>query len=365
MLVRARATGDDLLEPPVVESAGGLLDISLRIEYAEYIGAAVCMQTRLLNGTLPGPTLSVSAGDTMRILFENKLSLQQGSLGLPENTFRVPDHSNLHFHGAHVSGELPSDDVRLNVEPGASFQYETTFPANHVPGTHWVHPHVHGSSSLQVGGGAALVMIVRDPVGYLPRDVAAATEKTLMIQHFDVTLLEEIAKESGDEKFTYSAGLDASILDASRQFRLVNGQFRPVLNIQPGEWQRWRIVFGSWLEDPLNLRFSDPTTDCEMVLLAKDGLYIRDFPRTITFVPIPTGGRADLMVRCSALGTYPLLDSTGSTIFSVRVQGDAIDSSPLASWTPSYPSYLVSESYLPCRLPGGEACSRFTILPDT
>ena len=39
--------------------------------------------------------------------------------------------------------------------------------------------------------------------------------------------------------------------------------------------------------------------NCEMFLLAKDGIYIRDFPRAISKARIPGGGRADVMVRCS------------------------------------------------------------------
>ena len=41
---------------------------------------------------------------------------------------------------------------------------------------------------------------------------------------------------------------------------------------------------------------------------AQDGIYIRDFPRTLTgAAPIPAGGRADLMLRCpEANAEYPV-----------------------------------------------------------
>jgi FtsP/CotA-like multicopper oxidase with cupredoxin domain len=105
--------------------------------------------TRLLNGQMPGPTIRVKAGDEMRILFKNKLQ-QQDTRVTTENKFSYPDSSNLHFHGSHVSGELPSDDVTYKVDPGDEYQYETHYPENHMPGTHWLHPHVHGSGALQV-----------------------------------------------------------------------------------------------------------------------------------------------------------------------------------------------------------------------
>ena len=36
----------------------------------------------------------------------------------------------------------------------------------------------------------------------------------------------------------------------------------------------------------------------EVALLAKDGIYINDFPRFIQHVSLPPGGRAELAVRC-------------------------------------------------------------------
>lgn len=148
--VHGQNVGDPLQYPIVHESTNGLLDITLTLEYANHASAAhALVGTRLLDGTLPGPTIKVHPGDTMRILYQNTLQEQQGQNEVP-NEFSFPDTTNLHFHGAHVSGELPSDDITLRIPPGGQFQYETHFPANHMPGTHWIHPHVHGSGSLQV-----------------------------------------------------------------------------------------------------------------------------------------------------------------------------------------------------------------------
>ena len=40
----------------------------------------------------------------------------------------------------------------------------------------------------------------------------------------------------------------------------------------------------------------------EVALLAKDGIYIEDFPRFIQHVSLPPGGRAELAVRCPRVG---------------------------------------------------------------
>ena len=45
--------------------------------------------------------------------------------------------------------------------------YQTSLPDDHMAGTHWLHPHRHGSTALQVAGGAALALIVEDAPGTL------------------------------------------------------------------------------------------------------------------------------------------------------------------------------------------------------
>jgi len=59
---------------------------------------------------------------------------------------------------------------------------------------------------------------------------------------------------------------------------LVNGLTEPVLTLKPGEWQRWRILapYIAKIGGPVEVDLPD---SCEMQLLAKDGIYIRDYPR--------------------------------------------------------------------------------------
>jgi len=102
--------------------------------------------------------------------------------------------------------------------------------------------------------------------------------------------------------------------------------------MRPGEWQRWRIVHANWLLHSLNIA----AAECEQVLLAKDGVYIRDFPRPITGTDIPMGGRADVMIRCPTAGTYSVMDG----VLTINVAGTKVNSEALAAWTPTYPDYL-------------------------
>jgi len=334
-----------LIQPAQTVSANGQLDITLSIQYGTWSqdddSGFSLVNTRLFDGLLPGKTIVIEPGDTVKILYKNDLELQDSAKQdevLYNNEYHIPDHSNIHFHGGHVSGELPSDDVTYKVEPKDQYQYTTVFPANHMGGTHWIHPHVHGSSTLQVGGGAACALIVNDPTGFLPTDVAGATGVVLMVQEMNPEQLQYAIDESRDEKTKINIGTFA---EKSKWF-VVNGQYQPTYNMNTNQWYRFRFLHSGYLGLPLDLMI--PSVSCEMQLLAKDGIYIRDFPRTITEAPIPAGGRADIMVRCTVTGTFLLTQNakkdTAQTLMSLVVTEGGIAAADLAPWIPVYPAYL-------------------------
>ena len=344
-ILNASGQGDPLVQPDVIESSNGLLDMNLTLEYGNFSSTNFSFtNTRLFNGKFPGPTVLLNAGDTLRILFKNELELQQESVIGEHNKYTDPDASNLHFHGGHVSGEEPSDDPRLSINPGEEYQYETLFPSNHMPGTHWIHPHRHGSTSLQLGGGAAMALIVKDPDGFLPAQVESAEDIVLLAQSILPVVLQEVIDLVKDNKFVINF-----TEEGTDKFSLVNGQYQPTITMKPGEWQRWRIIWADWDAGILNAHFGD-SAPCEMQLLAKDGIYIQDYPRLITSALVPHGGRADVMVRCSATGTYDFFhfkDEDEEILVTAEVSGSAISSTDLEPWTPEYPAYLADLTSTP------------------
>jgi len=292
---------------------GNIIEIDLAFEAREHeTVAAKTLITRMLGGSLPGPTIRVKRGDCLIVNFSNNLVEQAGTNAVL-NEFSYPDMANLHFHGSHVSGVRPADDATIIVGPGESYRYEICYPDFHMGGIHWVHPHVHGAGTLHVGGGAALALIVEDEEGDVPLEVENAEEIILMVQLFEKgTFDEKVLPEIGDKLFKLELGEGVE-----EDFLLVNGQYNPSLEITAGKWQRWRIVFGSWNKNPLDLAMESDGV-CEMYLLAKDGIYINDYPRRLDTFPIPVGGRADIMVRCKSAGSYTVTDYLGN-LFKLNV----------------------------------------------
>ncbi|KAL3941294.1 MAG: hypothetical protein SGBAC_004317 [Bacillariaceae sp.] len=317
--------------PSEIVSEDGVLSTTISIAQGTYTipGTPFTVNARLLNGEYPGPTLRIKPGDTLEINFENNL-VDTGSEYV-HNEYSGNDISNIHFHGLHVSGELPSDDVTHYLYPGESYNYTSTLPDEHMGGTHWQHPHKHGSTSLQVAGGALQAIIVEDEDGFLPTVVANAREVLFIAHYWHLTELATIVSLSGDTVTSH----DISGSDFN-EFVTVNGQYQPVINIDAGEWIRLRVVWANYREGDLDLGISG----CEMFLLAKDGIYIQDFPRSIVDAAVVSGGRADIMVRC------PDPDTTYSVtgivdLASIQTSNSTVTRPNLpTSWTPTYPEYL-------------------------
>jgi len=326
----------DFQEPQVLESQNGALSIDLELDWITFDpqkSGTAPLQTRALGGTIPGPTLRVKPGDVLQVNFTN--SLQSKDYNLANATgdwvgyYGTPSTANLHLHGGHVSPVLPSDDTTLSLGPGESYQYRIQIPANHMAGTHWLHPHNHGSTSIHLGGGAALAVIVEDlEENGLPDIIRDAPERLFVFQIWDGDKIDTPVEAVGDTIFLESV----NELKRRNSFVTVNGAYDTSVTMQQGTWERWRVVFaGGWV-DTLDLTFRGGVSAldggiCEMQILAKDGIYLSDFPRQASTLPTPPGGRVDIMVRCSEAGEYGVNVLGNKRAFSVVVEESASISS--------------------------------------
>lgn len=357
-VINAQVPRSTFLQPDTIASEHGELNTTLDLGWVQHRGAVHALITRALGGSIPGPTIYVNPGDTLRVHFRNRLVAQPTADG-PER----PDVSNLHFHGLHDASELPGDDVTLPIGPRGEHTYVIEIQPDHMPGTFWIHPHVHRSTTLQVGSGAAATLIVRDPPGYLPAAVEAARELLWVVQYFSTTLQWNVAKMSGDE--TYAVFDENAVVHgeeveagwAMTDYLLVNGRSQPSLGVAAGEWMRWRLVYPGSQDSPaqaldLGLGSGGSAAGCEMQLLAKDGIYITDFPRAINLARVPAGGRADVMVRCTASGNVDVIAAGGVRVATLNVVSQSGDvssingsqSRSMAQWSPARPAYLADLS---------------------
>lgn len=253
--------GTDLIEPEVVSSRDGVLETELEAAPARVRIGDRQASVKAFNGSLPGPTLRVRAGDTIRITMTNGLQ----------------DPTNLHVHGLHVSPVGKGDNPFRNVAPGESADYEYTLPADHAPGTYWYHPHRHGTVAEQVAAGLYGAIIVEDSV-----PLPVTRERTLLVS--DLRL-------DGSGNVAGPEGMMQQMMGREGDIVLANGQVRPQIVAAPGERERWRIINAC---PSRYLRLSLPGQGVE--------LHSRDLgrlpsPEDITETVLAPGNRVELLVN--------------------------------------------------------------------
>ena len=199
-------------EPPRQQSENGVLAFDLVASDRGITVAGSEVQGRAYDDGIVGPTLVVNPGDTIALTLDNQLDA----------------HTNIHFHGMHVSPRDNGDNIFLSVEPGEQFAYSLAIPDNHPSGTFWYHSHAHGISEPQVFGGLSGMIIVQGLTDLLPTELRDITDIAIGLKDAQVV---------GD---AIEAG--ANIDSNAPTLRVVNSAHLPVQEIAPGEVQLWRVA---------------------------------------------------------------------------------------------------------------------------
>lgn len=163
------------------------------------------VRLRAYNGQIPGPTMTIVPGQTLRVRLINKLPPYDSSQwGGDHNVPHGLDATNLHVHGLdvipHIFEPLGTSDPlasQIVVGPGEQKDYVFEIPENHPPGFDFYHPHKHGATAVQVVSGLAGGIIVRGAIDEVP-EIKAAREVLLVMQ--DIGLFQS---ESDPNLWTY------------------------------------------------------------------------------------------------------------------------------------------------------------------
>src|SRR5579863_192803 len=105
--------------------------------------------------------------------------------------------TNLHLHG--FEGPASEENIFLSTlsTPMHACEYRVTIPRTQPPGTYVYHPHLHGSSELQVAGGLEGVWIVEPDAPQLPR----AAEHVVMLHYRVPFMLDNMFAPDGTAFF--------------------------------------------------------------------------------------------------------------------------------------------------------------------
>ena len=263
------------------------------------------LQVWSYNGQVPGPTLRIRLGQTVRVTLRNEL----------------PMPTTIHWHGVRVPNAMDGvpEVTQPPVLPGDSFVYEFT-PKD--AGTFWFHPHVR--SMEQVERGLYGLLIVDDP-----RPLPYTRDVSWVLDDWRLT-------EDGsaiDPEF-------ATRSDLAHDGRLgnviaVNARLNHELRVKPGERIRLRML------NSANGRvFVPDLSRLDARLIAVDGNYVsRHYnPRRLELAP---GNRADFDITFKAEDAgrvIPVFDRwsrKSNRLVTIRVAGETVS-------TPEFPAPLAS-----------------------
>jgi suppressor of ftsI len=182
MVARPAASGD-----PTAAGSADWIELETAIKETTLDGHRV--RLRAYNGQIPGPTMTVVPGQTLRIRLKNKLPPYDSSQwGGNHNVPHGLDETNLHVHGLdvlpHIFEPLGTSDPlapQIVIGPGEQKEYVFEIPKDHPPGLNFYHPHKHGATAVQLVSGLAGAIIVRGAIDEVP-EIKAAREIPLVVQ---------------------------------------------------------------------------------------------------------------------------------------------------------------------------------------
>jgi FtsP/CotA-like multicopper oxidase with cupredoxin domain len=234
-------SGCPLVEPPVLASQNGVLNLNLNATPATVNLSGDAVTTHVYNPDSkavlsPGaanclhqssmwlpPTMQVNPGDSL-------------FLNLANNQTDTGWNNNLHFHGMHVTpgfdAEDPTkagDNTFLTIPPTSSQNYELDIPKDAPVGTYWYHNH-HVPAEPQLFSGQAGLIKVGNLNNMLPSFLQHVTNHNLMIK---------------DMQFvpgTSTVDVQDPINSNAPTTRLVNGELQPTFNMGVGEVQHWTFA---------------------------------------------------------------------------------------------------------------------------
>lgn len=267
------------------------------------------LQVWAYNGQVPGPTLRIRLGETVRVAFTN----------------RLPQETTVHWHGVRLPNAMDGVPyvTQKPIQPGETFIYEFT-PKD--AGTFWFHPHVRASEQVERGLYGVLVVEDAQPAAY-SRD---------LVWVLDDWLLDASGQIAGEFNTRHELAMDGRWGNAIT----INGRTGTVLEVRPGERIRLRLL------NSANGRIFTPDFgDLNATIIAVDGLYLRA-PIPARGFELAPGNRIDVDLVFDHSSTAPLeivdrfIAQRPNRLATVRVEGSLVDTprfaSPAAAHVPAW-----------------------------
>jgi FtsP/CotA-like multicopper oxidase with cupredoxin domain len=308
------ASGTVVQDALSLSSQNGALKANFTMGYSVdlYGYSHYCYNYQTASGVVEAPTLRVNPGDHLLLGIKDRIAndSQDSTSGMDmsappgaacgDSGTASVQSTNVHFHGLNVPPVCHQDDVLTTlIQPGTpGFEYNVKIPASEPPGLYWYHPHVHGFTEFQVNGGAAGALVVEGMEKVRP-EVTGLTERVFVLR----------------QQYLVPWVPGPYQLTLNYQVAAAPGAPSPIIQMQPGEKQFWRIA-NATIQDFMPLQVLFNGVPQKLQLIALDG-YPLAAPRYVNTILVPPAGRAEFVVQAPDAGIsaqlLSLAYSTGPT----------------------------------------------------
>lgn len=294
-----------------------------------------------------GPTMRVKPGQSLWIKFNNNMSSPDigprdptandywTMLGNPGESIKyqkygkpvadpslmdvddpnIPGHfdaTNLHVHGLDVEvhmfdpvGTHDPDAPHIKIQPGECYCYKFNIPDHHPSGMYWYHPHLHGSTAVQMWGGLFGLLYVDGPL-----EEELASYGVTNMQEF---LIWDPAFKSVD-KPTHNLEVDEFLMGQTTLSKihpfLVNGKTNPSFETATGQVLHLRVLCGVVENENTFIVYPEGREEeawddaaIDFWVIGADGVTYKT-PRKKRIVVMSGGQRNEILLQFDEPGTY-------------------------------------------------------------
>lgn len=155
------------------------------------------------------------------------------------------DSTNLHLHGLDVEVHMfdpinthNPDAPHIRIKPNQCYCYKFNIPDHHPSGMYWYHPHLHGSTAIQMWSGMIGLLYVEGPLDSELENYGIDQSQEFVIW--------DPAFKKVDGKETHNLEVDEFLLGQTTLSKihpfLVNGQMNPKFSVRVNEVLHFRVL---------------------------------------------------------------------------------------------------------------------------
>lgn len=222
------------------------------------------------------------------------------------------DNTNLHLHGldieVHMFDPVNTSDPtapHILIQPGECYCYRFNIPDHHPSGMYWYHPHLHGTTAVQMWGGMMGLLYVE---GSLAEELASfGVSNTREFVIWDPAL-------RAVDKPTHNVEVDEFLMGQTTLSKihpfLVNGQMTPDFQTAVGEVLHLRSLCATTENENTFIVYREGEEDLDwdeaaipFWVIGSDGVTYRK-PRKRHILVMAGGQREEILLQFDEPGRY-------------------------------------------------------------